>query len=203
MIAHHQRGFTLLELIIAVGIFAILSALAYSGLNAVLKTSAHTKEVSQELQDLQTAMSLIEQDLSQLVDRPARDEFGTTKAALIAEEGTDKAIIFTRSGWRNPVYQPRSTLQRVFYRLDEDSLIRGYWTTLDQAPNASPITLPLLKGVDSIKFEFTREGKPPTTSWPPLGDDGQSVKGLPQSLRLILETRQWGTLSRLFPIGGQ
>ncbi len=201
MSTHEQKGFTLLELVIAVGIFAILSALAYSGLNAVLKSSAHTKQVSQQLQTLQTAMSLIQQDLSQIIDRPIRNEFGEKEAAIAAAAGTDVTISFTRTGWRNPINQPRSTLQRVFYRLDEQTLVRGYWPMLDRAPSATPVSLPLLEGVESIKFEFIRDKQPPTASWPPLGNDGLPVSGLPQALRIILETRQWGEISRLFPLG--
>ncbi len=197
------RGFTLIELIMAVGIFALLSAMAYSGLNTVLKTSAHTQAVSLQLQQLQTAISLIQQDLSQITLRSIRNDFGQPEAAIVAGAGTQNIISFTRTGWRNPTGQPRSTLQRVYYRLDEKTLIRGYWPSLDRAPNAEPINLSLLEGVESVTFEFMQEGKPPTATWPPLDNaTGQPSTELPSSLRIIIDTDQWGEVSRLFPLGG-
>lgn len=193
-----QSGFTLLELLMAVGIFALLSATAYGGLNSVLKTSSHTNEVSEKLQSLQTGMALIEQDFRQIINRSIRNQYGDPEEALIAQEGNDPLIRFTRTGWRNPTSQPRSTLQRVAYRMDEETLVREYWYTLDQAANAEPVRVPLLDGIEEVKFTFTNADEE-LSSWPPLSA-GNDPAGLPTSIKITLVSKEWGPIDRLFMV---
>lgn len=193
------KGFTLLELVVAIGVFAVLSALAYGGLNSILRASTHTQEASAAMRDLQLAMSIIQQDLSQITARPVRDEFGEQQAALIAQTGADELIRFTRRGWRNPTQRPRSTLQRVTYRLEDKTLLRQYWQQLDLAPNPQSISLPLLDGIEEASLQFRNADGESTDSWPPLGD-GDASSSLPRAIEIHLQTARWGEIHRLIPL---
>lgn len=194
----NQRGFTLLELLMAVGIFALVSAMAYGGLNSVLKTSTHTRESSEQLQALQRGMALLDQDLRQIIERGIRNSYGESEGALVAIEGGDPLIRFTRTGWRNPIGRPRSTLQRVAYRLDESTLVREYWFTLDQAANAEPVRVPLLEDIEEVSFTFY-EGNNEYRNWPPLSA-GNEDPGLPDAVRITLGTAPWGDIDRLYRV---
>ena len=195
-----QKGFTLLELVIAIGIFAILSALAYGGLNSILRASSHTLEAGAAMQDLQLAINIIQQDFSQITPRSIRDEYGEKQPALKSELGAEEVIRFTRRGWRNPTLQQRSTLQRVAYQLEENTLIRRYWHHLDLAPNPQFISLPLLEGIEEITFQFREKNNAdPIESWPPQRDKDTSEL-LPRAIEINIKTERWGEISRLIPL---
>ena len=194
-----QRGFTLLELVIAIGVFAILSALAYGGLNSILRASSHTLEAGAAMQDLQLAMGIIQQDFSQITPRSIRDEFGQQQPALKSELGAEELIRFTRRGWRNPTQQQRSTLQRVAYQLEGNTLMRRYWHHLDLAPNPQSTNLPLLEGVEEVTFHFRENNAEPLESWPPQRNK-DTLERLPRAIEIHIKTERWGQISRLIPL---
>lgn len=193
-----ERGFTLLELLMAVGIFALVSAMAYGGLNSVLKTSEHTRNSSEQLQTLQTGMAMLDQDFRQIIERGIRNSYGESEGALIAIDGGDPLIRFTRTGWRNPTGQTRSTLQRVAYRLDENALVREYWFTLDQPANAESVSVPLLENIEEVTFTFY-QGKEEFRNWPPLSV-GDEDPGMPDAIKITLLTGPWGEIDRLYRV---
>ena len=82
-----QQGFTLLEILIALAIFSIMSMMAYAGLTAVLDARASAVPRSEQLAQLQTTLYLLNEDLSQIIKRPIRDEFGTTEPAFSVGRG--------------------------------------------------------------------------------------------------------------------
>ena len=194
---NQQSGFTLLEIIIAVGIFAVVSALAYGGLNTILRSSEKTQEASAQLESLQLAMSVIQQDLSQITDRPVRNEYGEKEAAILSPGTFGRLISFTRRGWKNPADRPRSTLQRVAYLLEDDKLIREYWPQLDAAPGVETIKLPLLDDITEIKFRFLDRNKQWKNQWPPLTATKKVIPP-PLAVEITLITKNWGAIPRLF-----
>lgn len=195
----NQSGFTLLEVIIAVGIFAVLSALAYGGLNSIMNTSHHTREASQELQALQLAMSIMQQDLSQVTFRPVTNEFGEQDPALHTPEDLETLLSFTRRGWKNPAKQTRSSLQRVSYRLEDNELIRRYWFHLDRAPNIEPRQVSMLTEVLEVKLRFLDSNDQWQEIWPTLSMTKKPVP-LPKAVELTLVTETWGEIPRIFPL---
>ena len=74
--AVRQRGFTLLELLVALAIFALVSVMAYGGLASVLDQQFATDEIAGQLARLQKTYLLLQRDFEQLVPRPVRDEYG-------------------------------------------------------------------------------------------------------------------------------
>jgi len=193
-----QKGFTLLEIVVAVGVFAVLTTLAYGGLNQVLNQSQQTREISQKLQDLQYAFALIQQDFSQMVPREVRDEYGNRQPALTTSLDESFLVKFTRQGWRNPAEQARSSLQRVSYILDEGQLQRSYWFELDRAPSSEPIVMPLLEDIESVEFRFLDEKKEWQESWPPTVATAGQQPPWPLAIEITLETKRWGKIHRLF-----
>ena len=77
-------GFTLLELLVALSIFAIVAVLAYGGLGTVLDQRILTEESAERLADLQKTYLIVQRDIEQLVPRAIRDEFGDEQAAHIS-----------------------------------------------------------------------------------------------------------------------
>ena len=66
------QGFTLIELIISVGIFALLATISYALLGTVIETKARTQARMERLAALQKTMQIMERDFSQAIARPAK-----------------------------------------------------------------------------------------------------------------------------------
>ncbi|UCE89614.1 MAG: type II secretion system minor pseudopilin GspJ, partial [Pseudomonadota bacterium] len=97
--APRQVGFTLLELLVALAVFAVMSAMAYGGLSSVLNMREQTDAAAQRLASVQRAFLRIERDLEQSVTRGVRDAFGSMQLALeAAEDGDNGRLEFTRIG---------------------------------------------------------------------------------------------------------
>ncbi|MDX1606383.1 MAG: type II secretion system minor pseudopilin GspJ, partial [Candidatus Competibacterales bacterium] len=128
-----QRGLTLLELLVALAVFAVLGAAAYSGLDSVLAARAALERDSERLRALQLGSEWLRRDLEQAVARPVRDTFGQTRPALLLEPGAELSLQLTRGGHPNPLDRNRSDLLRLGYRLREDTLQRLVALVLDGA----------------------------------------------------------------------
>lgn len=145
-----QRGFTLLELLIAIAIFALLALATYRMFDSVMQTDQATRVQEQRMRELVRAMGALERDLTQAVERPVRDELGDNRGAFLSEGENDQIVEFTRGGWRNPLGQARSRLQRVRWSLSGETLERRYWLVLDRAQDSKPRVQQVLDGVTAL-----------------------------------------------------
>lgn len=200
-----QRGFTLVELLIAIAIFAVMSAMAYVGLNTVLDAKASVDKSLDRTKDMQLAVNFLQTDLNQITPRAIRDAFGDKQPALRGNPGSsDAAILFTRNGWRNPLQESRSHLQRVAYRLDDEKkLHRLHWRVLDQAQDSTPVDNIILEDVERMEWRYQDSNEQWEDSWPPFNSGGSASGGngsveLPRLIELRLETEDWGEIVLLF-----
>jgi general secretion pathway protein J len=201
-----QAGFTLLELVVVLGIFAVVSIMAYGGLGSVLTLRDNVERSLDRTVALQRAYLRLRNDFQQLRARPARDGYGETQPALVTQ--LDGRTEFTRGGWRNPLQQPRSSLERVAYRLDEKNrLLRESWRVLDRAQDSVLVETPLLENVEELSWRFLDRNRQWQTRWPPLefGGSGPAMAQAPPPLavELTVRSRDWGELTFLFMSGGQ
>ena len=196
-------GFTLLELLVAVAVFAILSAMAYGGLRNVIDNSQQTESAMERLQQVQMTMLKISRDFSQLSQRNIRDEYGNTSNYIMMGQGDDVFIEFSRGGRRNPAELLRSHLQRVAYKLEENKLSRLHWPHLDRTQEMEPYESVLLDDVENAGVRFLDSNNEWHNEWPPLSATGQAT-GTAMVLSAIefrLELKDWGELVRLFRVG--
>jgi len=204
--AKPQSGFTLLELLVAMGIFAIIGAMALGGLNAVVGQETQARGHAEQLATLQRAIRLMATDFGSADPRYVRDVLGMAhELPLLAEGRGDYLIRLTRGGWPNPAMLPhRGTLQRVQYRLDDGKLLREYWPVLDLgALGQPPRSEELLTGVNDVKFSFydTSEGRGEwQQQWPPLRNAGGTPAGRPRAIRVTLDLEDWGEIERIIEV---
>lgn len=167
------RGFTLIEVLLAMAITALVAVMAYAGLSAAINAASRHGEMVQRLGEVQTAMSWIVRDLRQSVERPIVDARGDTRAPFIGgNDDNEELLELTHSGWDNPRGQRRSALQRVHYRLDADhNLWRDNWLVLDRIDDEDHLQqIKLLSGVQSFKAQFLN-GKSPNAKQEALGGE--------------------------------
>ena len=205
------RGFTLLELLVALAVFAIMAIAAYSGLRNVLFTRAAVETENRRLAMVQLAVFRLDQDLSQILPRGVRDEYGEPQPALRGNIQDSEALLFTRSGWDNPLGQSRATLQRVAYRLRDGRLWRLHWDVLDRGGLAEPREIMLVDRVRDLQLRFLDEEDTWRNDWPPQADqttgpDSKERKPgpepLPRAIEISLTLEDWGEITRLLLLPG-
>jgi general secretion pathway protein J len=194
------RGFTLLELLLAIAIFSIIASFAYAGLDVVLDTKQQTEEHLEQLSKMQLGMHLLQMDIEQAVDRPVRNEYGDREPALRSSEQAELLLELTRSGYANPMKQPRSQLQRVAYLLEEETLYRISWPVLDRAQDTEPRRQALFSGVESLSLSFFDKEMKQQTRWPPLSSGSEADNGLPKGIEMVIESKTMGSLRRLYRV---
>ena len=196
-----NSGFTLIEVLIALAVFSVMSVMAYGGLKTVLNARNGTERAAERLGKLQMAFLLIQQDMQHMAPRSIRIGFGgfggfdgVEEGALSAGMGLDYPVAFTRGGNSNPHRPRRSGLFRVGYQLEEGELIRLVWPVLDRTGDDEPQKMVLLRNVSDVTFMFN--GGP---VWP---SPGQSIdqEPLPKVAEVTVVLDDWGTITRTFAI---
>lgn len=199
----NQRGFTLIEILIAIGIFAIIGLTAYRVLDTVSDTQQIMDVRTASLRQLQKTASIIKKDFLQMVDRPIRSEYDEVIPALTTKG--QYPIEFSHSGWRNPAGMSRAQVQRVAYQVKEHQLLRYYWNVLDRAQDTKPIKQVLLNDVESIDFRFLNTKKEWQDSWPAnssvsRGNEHKTAL-IPMAIEVLLKTTHDGDIRWLFLMG--
>jgi general secretion pathway protein J len=202
-----QRGFTLVEIMIAVLIAAIVSVMAFGAMREALAHRTIIKDRAARLVALQNTMSNLVRDLGQMQPRPVREPVGSGyQPALRGTTSSTPEIVFTRGGWSNPVGGPRSNLQRVRYVLRDGVLFREYWTVLDAQIEPQPVSRRLLEGVKDFQVRYMDDGRNWQSSWPPAtpsGTTGQrELRWRPIAVEVSLTLNDWGTVTRIIEVAG-
>jgi general secretion pathway protein J len=197
-------GFTLLELMVAMAIFAFLATIMYGGTRWIIDQREIVQLRVAELNSLQRAVRHLSADFGQLYPRAIRDELGRGGvSALNVERSGELLISLTRGGWRNPNQAAnRGHLQRVQYRYDRDAglLHRVYWPVIERVLGQEPREKQLLEGVTEFEIEFLDFNDNWQQNWPT--PDASSQTELPKAVRYRMQLESFGAITRLVEIPG-
>jgi general secretion pathway protein J len=199
------RGFTLLEVLVAVVVFGIISVLAYGGYNQLIQQSDIVERGASRTRAIQSTVQRMTEDFAMLEPRPIREPIGESLEPALRAGGTRVETLadLTRSGWTNPAGLSRSTLQRVTYRLLDNKLERAYWTALDRTLSTEPTSAVMLDKVRAVSFRFMDQNQTWHDQWPPLGYSGADAARLrPIAVEITLELEDWGKIVRLVEVAG-
>jgi len=214
-------GFTLLELLIALSIFAVVSLMAFEGIAAILRAEERIGAQQERLREIDRAIALIARDFQDIAPRRVRLADDEVQAPLVLD-GRARRVLLTRSGWSNPAELKRSGFQRVRYEVANQTLSRSYWLTLDPAGNDPAIVAPLLDRVVDFEVRVRAAGEW-TDTWPqevavavpaPVDPNAPQVvpqpptteteveepRLLPEAIEVTMEVEDFGRIRRLVVI---
>lgn len=223
--ADRQRGFTLIEVMIAVAISLLIATLAYGFLSSAVTAKDSSDEALVTVNQLETVFQLLATDLHHVVDRELPSTaagLGSTQAAPAFMGGNssnrganfllgDYVLRFARDGWANPLQQQRSDLQRVGYRWLDGQLWRDYWPERNQPLDVEPAGQRLLiEDLKAIRIRFLPfSAKQVSTEswqevWPPQGTNAQTATGrtLPAAVEITLTLEEVGDVQRIISLPG-
>lgn len=190
-----QTGFTLLEVLLALVIFAMLSLSAYAVLQGVIRNDEVSRAKITRLSELQRAFATLSRDFTQALPRPVRINgeastilFQSVRFQLSSDDGS---VMFVRAGWLNPGGElRRSELQRVGYRLHQQTLERLSYLYPDAVTGTEPTAAPLLSKVTAFSLRYYRNGEW-LTQW-------NTPDELPAAVEISLTLDDYGTIRRRF-----
>ena len=188
------RGFTLVEALLALLIFGVVSLLAYRATTALAHGEAQLSAEAQRWRTLETLFTRVEADFRQAVPRAARDGFQRESAWLGTRDDRGSAVVFTRAG-SEFTPDPGPAGQRVGYRLRDGVLEIAYWPALDHDSAMRPVVYPLVRDIAAFDLEYLARNGTWRERWPMLGEDD-----LPRAVRLTLTLADGVRIERLFAL---
>jgi general secretion pathway protein J len=189
-------GFTLVELLVALAIFAILTGFAYRGLNAMLESRAALERESRKWRDCAIFVGRIERDLNAVLDRQATGASGTPLmpvSSLIDSTASTAGLALTRSG--SPLQQSALAAPlRIAYRLRAGTVERLAWSGVDIAPRDEPVPVAVQRQVAALEFRFLDAGGEWRNAW---GLPGSAQTALPAAVEVTLQLASGERIVRL------
>lgn len=177
-----QSGFTLVEMMVALFIFSLLSVAGVALLRGAVNSNEVTDAKLSDMAQMQRLVSLMEADLSQALPRPHRDQQGDKIAAFISESGSGGRgfLSFTRGGQSNINNKPRSNMQRVSYQLNDGRFERLQYETTDGGAISEPALL--LEGISELDLRFRDKRGQWLSDW-----QTERLNDLPRAVELQFE----------------
>ncbi len=194
------QGFTLIEVLVAIAIFASLSVGAYQVLNQVQRSNEISQERTARLNEISRALVLMDADFRQMAARQFRSDGKEASSQFLIWQdyllgSEQKGIVFTRLGWHNPQQQfPRGEVSKVAYTLKDGVLDRVWWRYSDTSAGQEGIVAPMLTKVESWSMRFYFDNK-----WISTWDKEQA---LPSAIAVKLTLEDYGDIERIYLIAG-
>jgi len=192
-----SKAFTLVELLVALAIFAILAGFAYRGLQGMLDSREALNKETRKWRDVALFVGRIDRALSAVLPTQAAPGVIARRSApvtsVVETITLSDGLALTRSGntlQENVLAAP----QRVAYRLRDGAVERLTWTSVDPAPREEPAAVTVLGSVSALGFRFMVEGGEWRTNW------GVTERTLPAAVEVTLKLASGETIVRLIDL---
>ena len=188
------RGFTLVEVLLALAIFGVITALSYRAIATLTAGEAQLSAAAQRGRTLDALFTRFEADIRQAVPRASRTASGVEPPwlALTADNAGNAALVFTRAG-SEFADEPGRAGQRIGYRLRGRAVEIAYWPQLDNGANVQPAVYTLIDGVAAFRIEYLNKAAQWRDRWPLQGE-----ADLPRAVRVNLVLDSGEAIERWF-----
>ncbi len=201
---HRQHAFTLIELLIALAIFAIMAVMSYRTLDTLFQTRSQLNTEAAKLRDVALLFARLDDDFASLLDRRARTVDNLLDDSLrltaLLPGANDATLVFTRSGFAGSSGESAAP-QRIGYRLREGKLELLIWPSLDAAPRTAPQAHVALSDIRDARWRALDRAGNWQNVWrtTPVGD---SIRpgAYPLALELVLTLASGEEYRRVFAL---
>jgi len=189
-------GFTLVEMLIALAIFGMITAAGVTLLTVTVRTQESSERQLGELGELRRLGALLTADLAQAAARPRRDGEGRPRPAFRGSDGDGALLLaLVRRGGDEESESRHGAVQRIEYRLVESRIERLAFHRVDGEARA--VAMPLIDGVRGARLRYRdREG-----DWRESWDPTDPVR-LPRAVELVTDSDTHGSVRMVFTVGG-
>lgn len=192
-----QDGFSLIEVMVALSISAMIGVAGAGLLHQTLTSSEQIRALTERNSDIQSAHKLLFDDFANAINYPIRAGASSRLAAGFAggNSGSDVLVEFTRVGWSNPgLHEDKSSILRTEYLVDDGLLIRRIWLRPDRAERTPYVDRAILANIDKAELYFLLRG-----DW--LDDWTPDRPGLPDAVRFDIRFRNGRSLHLTYAVG--
>jgi general secretion pathway protein J len=195
----NQRAFTLVEVLVAIAILAVVALLAYRATAAMTDSEARLTQESEQWRSLDMLFARLESDMRQAIPRAARSGASTEPPwfAVTADSIGNSALAFTRAGPEFAV-EPGIAGQRIGYRLRDGAVEALYWPQLDNVPNAAPAVYALARDIERFRILQLGSTNAWSQQWPPSG--GAKADVLPRAVRIEIGFADGTSIERVIAL---
>jgi general secretion pathway protein J len=201
MIKNKSKGFTLIELMVAIIIFAFISVVSYRIVTSLVSVKEIAGKAQEKWGNMSVAMSNFGGSWNRLIPLVARDENGNVLAAITGKSKLsgkyDSQLEMTLSGFIGNAVQGTSPPKRVGYRFSNGSLYLVTWPALNRVLTTQPEVDLLIDNVSQLKVWFLYPDSQWRDSWPPVGGDPTV---LPNGLKLLINLKSGESIDRVWSL---
>jgi len=184
-------GFTLIEVLLALVILAVIAVLGYRAVAALSESETRLSAEATRWRTLDLFFARLEGDLRQAMPRPARLGDARVPAWVgSADVNGNSALEFSRAG-PEFVLEPGSAGQRLAYGIRDGVVEVRYWASYDRPGNAEPTAYPLLADIAQFRLSYLTRNGQWSDVWPVSGE-----APLPRAVRVQLALASGESIER-------
>ncbi len=197
--SRYRLGYTLIEVMIALMVFAIITTISASVMYHVFDIRSRVAQQAKQLEELQLVMTRLQHDATQLIARSVRTPDMQEVAAFV---GTYQYMEFTRGGVVNPkAIAKRSELKRVAYLCTKGMLVRRSWEALDTPERNHYEDQPLLQNLATCSFAYVSKYQQIMPQWQAtVSQNREAMEVIPSGIQVTLNLPGWGKMTFLLVI---
>lgn len=199
-----HAGFTLVEVLLALAIMAMIALLSAQAFNTASTGSAATREAMDRIAAIDRTFVLIETDLRNAFPKTVNDSFNQPLPPFFVASSDDYWMTIMRGGLENPLFLPRSEEVRVGYRYMEETIWRDTWYNPRHTDQDDARAQKVLTGVTMMSVRVLAPGASSLAAGPWLQDwpdnSGVNQDKLPMAVEVTLELEDMGEVVRLFSV---
>lgn len=197
-----EAGFTLLEMVVAIGIFAIIATISYSSLNQFINARDAIESRQDTLSALQMTMTLMGRDVRFMINRPVRDGYGDEESMLLSGDNlalAENEFFRLTTSHPEPGAPLTARMQRVGWRLVDGELQRVRWDVVDRDQDSKEYARTVLRGVAAAEVRyFSYSESDELDSF----DDWDGASLLPVGIEFLLTMDNGKEYKRVFTVAG-